>query len=81
MGADTKLITVYLWVCDRLDRIVGGARPHEEDHESEAALRPRPSMHQSSAGSSVCAVHKQLPSWFQERFSTKLGCSRFMKLS
>jgi IS5 family transposase len=26
MGADTKLIAVYLWVCDRLDRIVGGAR-------------------------------------------------------
>jgi hypothetical protein len=26
MGADTKLITVYLWVCDHLDRIVGGAR-------------------------------------------------------
>jgi IS5 family transposase len=26
MGADTKLITVYLWVCDRFDRIVGGAR-------------------------------------------------------
>jgi hypothetical protein len=26
MDADTKLITVYLWVCDRLDRIVGGVR-------------------------------------------------------
>jgi hypothetical protein len=26
MGADTKLITVSLWVCDHLDRIVGGAR-------------------------------------------------------
>lgn len=26
MDADTRLIAVYLWVCDRLDRIVGEAR-------------------------------------------------------
>jgi hypothetical protein len=26
MDADTKLITVYLWVCDRLDQSVGGVR-------------------------------------------------------
>ena len=26
MDAETKLITVYLWVCDHLDRIVGGVR-------------------------------------------------------
>ena len=33
MGADTKLIAVYLWVCDRLDRIVGGARLRQRGFE------------------------------------------------